>query len=124
MTPIRSTSLALVEPPEWTGDRSTSVDSSGRERRAHARFDPLALADPLIARVKYGDSVTLVDVSAGGALFETTTAVRPDSTLVLEMMGAGSQESVSVVSRVLRCHVADVRGGKDVRRLALLNAFA
>jgi hypothetical protein len=108
MAASRSTSLALVESADWT---TAPLESSVRERRAHTRVDPMALGDPLIARVKYGDTLRLVDVSAGGVQFETTTALRPDSTLILEMMGAGTQESVSVVSRVLRCHVSEVRGG-------------
>lgn len=110
MAALRATSLALVGRP--AGDVvAPSAERSARDRRVHTRFDPLELADPLIARVKYGESVTLLDVSAGGVLVETSTALRPESTLVLEMMGAGAQESIPVVSRVLRCHVSDVRGG-------------
>jgi len=104
MTPVRSSALALV-------DTSDAAAASDRERRAHVRLDPHELADPLIARVKYGEPLTLLDVSAGGARFETTAPLRPDSTLVLEVMAAGGQEAQSVVSRVVRCHVADVRGG-------------
>jgi hypothetical protein len=123
MTPVRSSSLALVrdadvlDVPSPTDERRAPIDDAarGRERRAFARLDPLELSDPLIARVKYGDAVRLVDVSAGGAQFETASALRPDSTLVLEVMGAGSQEVISVVSRVLRCHVSDVRGGVRYR---------
>jgi hypothetical protein len=119
MTPVRSSSLALVRPPNPLDEPSTTAEQvaaltqsgDGRERRAFARHDPLELSDPLIARVKYGDTVRLVDVSAGGAQFETSTALRPDSTLVLEVMAAGSQEAIPVVSRVVRCHVSDVRGG-------------
>lgn len=121
MTPVRSSSLALVRDAEFVdlpsssmaepGASRTSDAARGRERRAFARLDPLELSTPLIARVKYGDSVRLVDVSAGGAQFETASAIRPDSTLVLEVMEAGSQDAIPVVSRVLRCHVSDVRGG-------------
>jgi hypothetical protein len=120
MTPVRSSSLALVRDadlldlPSPVGEPAASLSSdaaAGRDRRAFARLDPLELSDPLIARVKYGGSVRLVDVSAGGAQFETASALRPDSTLVLEVMGAGSQDPISIVSRVLRCHVSDVRGG-------------
>jgi hypothetical protein len=113
MSPGVSTSLAFRGQPDLP--HGAPADPGARERRAYARFAPAELADPLIARVKYGDTVTLLDVSAGGALFETATAVRPDSTLVLEMMGAGTQESISVVSRVLRCHVSDVRSGVRYR---------
>jgi hypothetical protein len=113
MTAARASSLALVTPDEGAFDDVEQVgrEPDGRERRAYARLDPLVLADPLIARVKYGDSVTLLDVSAGGALIETTAALRPDSTLVLEMMPAGAQDAMSVVARVVRCQVASVRGG-------------
>ena len=114
MAAARASSLALVrtleEPIPPASDRVGS-DADGRERRAHARLDPTVLPDPLIARVKYGDSVRLVDVSVGGALIETSAALRPDSTLVLEMTPAGAQDPMSVVARVLRCQVASVNGG-------------
>jgi hypothetical protein len=126
MTPVRSSSLALVRDADRLGGAASAVEQEpaarsalefarGRERRAFTRLDPLELAEPLIARVKYGESVRLVDVSAGGAQFETASAIRPDSTLVLEVTGAGSQEAIPVVSRVLRCHVSDVRGGVRYR---------
>jgi hypothetical protein len=85
--------------------------ADGRERRAFTRVDPVELVDPLVARVKYGEPVTLLDVSAGGALIETRAALRPDASLVLEVMGAGAQDLVPVVSRVIRCHVSSVNGG-------------
>jgi hypothetical protein len=61
--------------------------------------------------LKYGEAVTLVDVSAGGALLETAGALRPDSDLVLELTGPRGREMVPVISRVIRCHVSAVRGG-------------
>lgn len=114
MTPVRSSSLALV----GSGGSQTAFDpdlssaaQGGHERRAYLRLDPHELPDPLTARVKYGEPVTLVDVSAGGALVETASALRPDSTVVFEMVGGGAQQALSVVSRVLRCHVSHVGGG-------------
>jgi hypothetical protein len=54
------------------------------------------------ARVKYGQEVSVIDLSEGGVLFETTGELKPDSTIVLEF--AGASRTYLVPSRVLRCH--------------------
>jgi hypothetical protein len=54
------------------------------------------------ARVKYGQEVSVIDLSEGGVLFETTGELKPDSTIVLEF--AGPTRTYLVPSRVLRCH--------------------
>jgi len=54
------------------------------------------------ARVKYGQEVSVIDLSSGGVLFETTGELKPDSTIVLEF--AGPNRTFLVPSRVLRCH--------------------
>src|SRR5947207_14116609 len=60
--------------------------SRGSDRRVHARLTPVELQNPIAARLKYGDAVTLVDLSAGGALLETSMFLRPDTDLVLELL--------------------------------------
>lgn len=93
--------LALVT-PAW---------SRQQERRAHVRLAPLDLSTPISAKLKYGQTVTLLDVSPGGALLETSEALRPDADVVLEILGRPADETRHVVSRVLRCQVAGLDGG-------------
>jgi hypothetical protein len=64
------------------------------------------------ARVKYGQEVSVIDLSAGGVLFETAGELRPDSTIVLEF--EGFTKTIVVPSRVLRCHNLPTRD-KSVR---------
>ena len=54
------------------------------------------------ARVKYGQDVSVIDISSGGVLFETTGELKPDSTIVLEF--AAANRTFLVPSRVVRCH--------------------
>jgi len=110
MSPTRGASLALVTParsiPEV--ERAARTDrGAGRERREHARLTPPGLR----ARLKYGDTVTLLDVSAGGALVETSRALRPDTDLVLEIFDHGTKNVTQMISRVLRAQVAALDGG-------------
>ncbi|HEU5258838.1 MAG TPA: hypothetical protein VFU28_22775 [Vicinamibacterales bacterium] len=59
------------------------------------------------ARIKYGPDVSLIDLSVGGAQFETTS-YRPQlgSTLVIEL--AAGERTWPVPARVLRCHLASL----------------
>jgi uncharacterized protein DUF6982 len=79
----------------------------GSDRRAHARLTPAELS----ARLKYGEEITLVDVSVGGALVETSRILRPDTNLVLEILDVRTKNVTQMVSRVLRAHVAGVDDG-------------
>ncbi|HEU4688180.1 MAG TPA: PilZ domain-containing protein [Vicinamibacterales bacterium] len=72
------------------------------ERRAHRRFMASELHGLRAARVKYGQDVSVIDLSEGGVLFETSGELKPDSTIVLEF--AGATRTYLVPSRVLRCH--------------------
>jgi len=71
------------------------------DRRAHRRFTASELRGLRTARVKYGPEVNVIDLSAGGVLFETEGELRPDSTIVLEF--SGTTRTLQVPSRVLRC---------------------
>ena len=58
-------------------------------------------------RLKYGPSVTLVDLSSGGAQIETINfRLQPGSTVVVEL--AGQDGEVSVAAQVLRCQLASL----------------
>src|SRR5262249_56036648 len=67
------------------------------------------------ARLKYGEAVTLVDVSSGGALLETSRMLRPDTSLVLEFLDARTRDVTPVVSRILRAYVSGLHGGVTYR---------
>jgi hypothetical protein len=69
-------------------------------------------------RVKYGPTVSLLDLSAGGAQIETTSyRLGPGSTVVMEI--ATGSETFLVPSRVLRAHVSRVLPSATTYRAAL-----
>jgi len=84
---------------------TTAETPTSSERRAHRRFMARELRGLRTARVKYGQEVSVIDLSEGGVLFETTGELKPDSTIVLEF--AGATRTYLVPSRVLRCHELD-----------------
>jgi hypothetical protein len=71
------------------------------DRRVHRRFAASELRGLRTARVKYGDEISVIDLSTGGVLFETAGELKPDSTLVLEF--SGPTGTVLIPSRVVRC---------------------
>ena len=89
------------------------------ERRAHHRFMASELRGLRTARVKYGQDVSVIDISAGGVLFETTGDLKPDSTIVLEF--AGANRTILVPSRVVR--TCDLGTFDNNRRLEGACAF-
>src|SRR4051812_31778812 len=102
MPDLRAGSLALVPPPSFESVPALSTDIANADRRAHSRLTPAELQSRLTARHKYGEPVTLLDLSIGGALLETSKPLRPDTDLVLEILDAQTQNVSQVVSRVLR----------------------
>jgi hypothetical protein len=60
-------------------------------------------------RIPHRPSVSLVDLSVGGALIELPFQMRPDSRVTLELRT--SSEQMLVPFRALRCHVAQIRDG-------------
>jgi len=81
--------------------QQTISDSQTPDRRAHPRFMASELRGLRTARLKYGRDVSIIDLSAGGVLFETQGELKPDSTIVLEFSGAS--RTVLVPARVVRC---------------------
>jgi hypothetical protein len=82
------------------------VSPHGSERRVHRRLTSAELKWLREARMKYGPAVRLIDVSAGGAQFETQTPVRPNTEIVLHLVGRHLEEVVP--SRVLRSHISAI----------------
>jgi hypothetical protein len=109
-----SVSSSAVAAPRL--DRSPDSD-----RRAHERLTPGELDWLKSVRLKTGAPVSVIDLSAGGALIETSAALRPGSTTTMTIAGRGVLETASL--RVLRCEVASLarglvyRGGCEFDRL-------
>ena len=80
-----------------------------RERRAYLRLRDQELAWIRHARLSAGKGVSLVDLSAGGALLDSQSPLRPDSLLTLEIVGRGLETTVQF--RVLRCEVGAIGPG-------------
>ena len=84
----------------------TSARRRGRrERREHVRRTGSEVSSIRTARLKHGPSVSLIDLSAGGALIETDIQMKPGVTVALEIVSSGEQSSL-VPMRILRCEVA------------------
>src|SRR5215471_720632 len=108
--------LALVRPPT-----DVELATLTTERRTHERLTLSSLSWLNEVRLKYGPSVSLIDLSSGGAQIETTNhRLEPGRTVVIEI--AGEQGDISVPSRVLRCGVTGIspeityRGALEFRR--------
>ena len=80
-----------------------------RDRRAHDRLVAHELEWLKSARLRCGSPLSLIDLSPGGALFETTTPLGPGSTATLTLTGEGITETATF--RLLRCEVASLKHG-------------
>jgi hypothetical protein len=78
----------------------TATLSPTLERRVHVRFPARELSGLRAARVKYGQPIDVIDLSAGGVLFETAASLTHEATIVLEF--AGPAKNVLIPSRVVR----------------------
>jgi hypothetical protein len=114
MPAARATLHAITAP---SGLEVPSLESSlsGADRRTEPRFTPTELRNRLVVRYKYGEPVTLVDLSVGGMQFETPLLVRPDIDVALEIIDSRTRETSQVVSRVLRATVSALAGGIKYR---------
>jgi hypothetical protein len=83
-------------------------EADRRERRAHVRHNSAALQAIRSSRLKHGPSVSLIDLSVGGALIEADVQLKPGTRLALEI-ASGSDAPSLVPMRVLRCEVATIR---------------
>jgi hypothetical protein len=82
------------------------MKSVHRERRAHARRRAVEHGI-VLARVRPGHAVALVDISAAGALIETNRRLLPDT--FVEMYVETRSQSFTVRGRISRCAVINVR---------------
>jgi hypothetical protein len=75
-------------------------------RRLHERLKASDLNWLRGARLKYGADIRVIDISAGGMLLETETALAPDTNVVVEL--TGPESPILIPSRVLRCRAASL----------------
>jgi hypothetical protein len=75
-------------------------------RRTHERLKASELPWLRLARLKYGSTLRVLDISEGGILFETDKKLNPDSEVVIEL--TGGENVILAPSRVLRCRVASL----------------
>lgn len=85
------------------------------ERRAHSRFGHPTIS-PLQAVLRPGHAVSVVNLSAGGALLDGPRPLRPGSRVFLQVTVAG--QTGGRTAHVLRCAVASALVGALARGLA------
>jgi hypothetical protein len=84
------------------------LDADGSDRRIHTRHSLFDLTWLDEARLKYGPSVALIDLSSGGAQIEIAThRLQPGTTVVFEL--SGRNQTLTVPANVLRAHVTGIR---------------
>ncbi len=103
---LNSTAADAPAPFVSWHDASRQTD---RDRRAHDRLVAHELEWLKSARLRSGEPLSLIDLSPGGALFETTTPLGPGSTATLTLTGEGITETATF--RLLRCEVASLKRG-------------
>lgn len=93
----------------------TYLTSDRRVNRRRHHVDEHGIVQ---AEVRPGHAVTLIDVSAGGALVETSYRLLPGSCVELRM--TGTSRKTSLRGRVLRCAVVRVRPASICYRGAIV----
>jgi hypothetical protein len=95
-------------PMSFTPSVSLGTDA---DRRAHPRIRPARLGITGV-NIRSRQSASLVDLSSGGALLELPFQL-PSSRFGVQLDTAG--EKLEVPFQLLRCYVADLRGGVTYR---------
>jgi hypothetical protein len=90
-----------------------------RERDSERRREPRAGGAGMRARVRPGHRVTVIDLSARGALIEAARALRPDSNVDVYLETDTQRRTVS--ARVVRCTVAAIDAEAGVTYRAALS---
>jgi hypothetical protein len=78
------------------------------DRRAHPRI-PSAKLGITRVNIRSRSSVSLVDLSSGGALLELPFQLPPESRVAMELDTGGEKHEVPL--QLLRCYVVDLNGG-------------
>jgi hypothetical protein len=82
---------------------------SAADRRLYRRIARAELLAPAAFRIQHRPAVSLVDLSAGGALLELPFQLMPDSRVIVELLTP--REKIVIPFRLLRCHVQTLQQG-------------
>jgi PilZ domain len=104
-----SSELALVPYPDTAASSATAPD----DRRLYPRFGVEQLLGLRAVRILLGPSISLVDMSAGGALIESDQPLRPGAEARLELADARGVRTVPF--RVVRGWVSSLEGAHRFR---------
>jgi hypothetical protein len=88
------------------GDSMELTVDAESNRRVHERLKASDLHWLRGARIKYGADVRIIDISVGGVLLETESALARDANVVVEL--TGPDNPILIPSRVLRCRTASL----------------
>lgn len=101
---------------EVLDDPAGELEGSADRRAADRRTSPRASADQLPwlgdVRMQPGHDASLVNLSDGGALFETASRLTPGSSVLLQFIGPEGQH---VSGEVLRCAVFTFSDGRTAK---------
>jgi hypothetical protein len=89
------------------------VESNGRDRRQHERLAPEELTWLRAARLGGGIRVSILDLSQGGALIETSTRLEPGAIVALTLVNEQGTQTASL--KILRCELASIKHGPVYR---------
>src|SRR5262245_59939365 len=87
---------------------SERLAESAADRRAHPRI-PSAKLPVTRVHIPRRATVSLVDLSAGGALLELPFQLPPESSFAVKLDTA--VEQIELPFQMLRCYVAELKGG-------------
>jgi hypothetical protein len=99
-------SLAVCE---WDEQAEAPVSPSATDRRLYRRIARAELLAPAGFRIQHRPAVSLIDLSAGGALLELPFQLMPDSRVIVELLTP--KEKIVTPFRLLRCHVQNLQQG-------------
>ncbi len=84
------------------------MDSAVNKENAERRLNPRTTAHEIVtARVRPGRQVSVIDLSVSGALIETSHRLLPGTNVELQV--EGTDRTMTIRGRVLRCAVSQVR---------------
>ncbi len=99
---------AVPRTPDRVPSDATRLHDVGDDRRVDTRHSLVDLTWLNEARLKYGPTVAVIDLSAGGAQIEIASRrLHPGTTVVFEL--SGRHRTLAIPAHVLRAHVAGIR---------------
>jgi hypothetical protein len=87
------------------------------ERRTHRRFIRLEWDSPVLARIRPGHDVVVIDLSHGGALVETGRRLTPGATAELQLEALDGRHTTRAM--VVRSYVCLLQSDQVLFRTAL-----